>query len=278
MFSQPTLRRIVSALPVALMVVLSGIVLPAHAAGSSDLAQWAEALGLDMDVSYSGTRVMQTQQGSLSMLERRAPGKQRMEMSMGGMNAVMIIREDRETAYTLMPDFGMYRETSLAEAQSQTGDNLDLSSVDKVGRENLDGVMTTKYAVSFSDGNGKGDGFMWVSDDGIGVKMDMTYTSRGSKGQRIEMLLTDVKLGRQADDLFEVPASYKPMNMGNLGAMMGGGGQSSSAPRQVPQSPQPEEPGFAEELGEAAADEAQSGVEEGVRDQVRKGIRGIFGR
>ncbi len=273
MFSQSTLRRIASAFTIALVAVL-----PAHAAGSSDLAQWADALGLDMNVSYSGTRTMQTDEGNISMLERRAPGKQRMEMSMGGMNAVMIIREDREAAYTLMPDFGMYRETSLAEAQTQTGNNLDLSNVSKVGREKLDGAMTTKYAVSFSDRNGKGDGFMWVSDDGIGVKMDMTYTSRGAKGQRIEMTLTDVKVGRQADDLFEVPASYKPMNMANMGAMMGAGAPPSAATQQAPRQPAEEEPDFAEELGDAAADEAQAGVEEGVRDQVRKGIRGIFGR
>lgn len=274
MFSQSSVRRIASAFAVVLATAL-----PASAAGSSDLAQWADALGLDMDVSYSGTRVMTSQQGNISMMERRAPGKQRMEMSMGGMNAVMIIREDREAAYTLMPDFGMYRETSLAEAQSQTGNNLDLSSVDEVGREKLDGVMTTKYAVSFSDGDGNGEGFMWVSDDGIGVKMDMTYSSRGAKGQRIEMLLTDVKIGRQPDDLFEVPANYKPMNMANMGAMMGGGAQSPAASQQqTPRQSREEEPAFAEELGDAAADEAKAGVEDGVRDQVRKGIRGIFGR
>lgn len=274
MFSQFSACRLVLACTLAFAFVL-----PASAAGSSDLAQWADALGLDMDVSYSGTRVMQTQQGNISMLERRAPGKQRMEMSMGGMNAVMIIREDRKAAYTLMPDFGMYRETSLSEAQSQTGNNLDLSSVDKVGREKLDGSMTTKYAVSFSDGNGRGDGFMWVSDDGIAIKMDMTYTSSGASGQRIEMMLKDVNIARQPDELFEVPESYRPMNMANMGAMMGSGAPGQSAPQQqAPQQNRQDEPGFAKELGDAASDEAQAGVEDGVRDQVRKGIRGIFGR
>ena len=88
--------------------------LPASAKdGVHPYDQWAKEFGLDLNVSYDGKRVIEFQDGSFEGTEHRAPGKMYFEMYMANMTTGVILREDLQKSYILMPSMGFYKEESL---------------------------------------------------------------------------------------------------------------------------------------------------------------------
>jgi len=192
-------------------------------------ARWAEELGIDLDVSYDGTRVIEAQGSRIKSTERRAPGKMYTEVNAGGMSSGVIIREDLQTSYILMPSMGFYQEKTLEGGMLQTSNGLEFSKIEKVGTENINGHRSTKFKTRFVDNEGKGVGMIWVTDTGVPIKMDMIYSSNNRKGERVTMQLTELNLRAQDPAVFEPPANLKLMdmsNMGNLGTSMDMGGAS----------------------------------------------------
>ena len=244
------------------------------------MEQWAEKHGIPTDASYDGTRVMETKDGQFSFAERKAPGKQLMGINMNGMQASMIMREDLQKAWAIMPDMGMYREMKFFDAQKQSADGMQVSKVEEVGREDVNGYSSRKFKTQFKDQNGKGAGFMWITDAGVPIKMDMIYKSRGMKGQRMKSELTELNMRPQADHHFELAEGLQPMS---LGAMMGMARQQQNQTGQHRQTNRTQDdaatdPSIAEEVGRAAKEESENAVVNETRNAVRKGIRGLFNR
>ena len=195
--------------------------------------RWAQELKIDQNRSYDGTRVVEVEGQQIEMTERRAPGKMYTEIYLGNMTTGIILREDLQKSYTLMPSMGFYREVSLEEGMTQASNGLEFSKIEEVGSENINGHASTKYQAQFSDKEGEGTGFIWVTDTGVPMKMDMLYSNKDTKNQRITMEFTELNLRDQDPAYFEVPANLKPMTLGGglsgLGAMMGMGGGAAAA-------------------------------------------------
>jgi len=69
--------------------------------------------------------------------------------------------------------------------------------------------------------DGTAGGFIWITSDGVPVKMDMLSKSGGEK-TRITMTLTNLKIGAQDPQLFEVPGDYKALpKFGVAGGLSG---------------------------------------------------------
>ena len=60
-----------------------------------------------------------------------------------------------------------------------------------------------------------GTGTYWVTDGGILVRSEVEVKRR-RKVERTTTNLTELKLGDQPDELFEIPASYQTMSLGSL--------------------------------------------------------------
>lgn len=58
--------------------------------------------------------------------------------------------------------------------------------------------------------DGSGGGFIWITQDGIPVKMDFLGKS-GRDKTRMTVTLTNLTIGPQDPALFEPPADYKAM-------------------------------------------------------------------
>jgi hypothetical protein len=63
---------------------------------------------------------------------------------------------------------------------------------------------------------------MWSTDQGVVVKID-ALAADGDTKERLKMDLTELKMGPQDPQLFEIPAGYSAMNMAGMmrGAMPG---------------------------------------------------------
>jgi outer membrane lipoprotein-sorting protein len=169
---------------------------------------------------YSGNRVIESAQGTFTQKVHSAGGKERMETDMGGMQSVMILRPDKKLAWMLMPAQRMYMELDLSKAKEQSGSGPPADvTIEKVGAETVEGRSTTKYKMLMRDKSA--GGFMWFTDEGIPIKMDM-LSKEGQQKSRITMTLRDLKIGKQDASLFELPAGYSKMpNMGGMNPYKG---------------------------------------------------------
>lgn len=182
--------------------------------------RWADEFGMDLNVSYDGIRVMEIQGGTFEAAEFKAPGKMYTELMMQGMSSGVIIREDLGKSYLLMPSMGFYKEDSLEGGMMQASNGLEFSKIEKLGKETINGFPSTKYKTRFQDNDGKGAGFVWVTDSGVPIKMEMIYSNKDIKGTRINMEFTELNLREQDPAVFELPGNLQPMSMGNIGAIM----------------------------------------------------------
>lgn len=230
-------NRITTALTRQLLSLMAIVCLALPMTASAEVhpyGPWAEELGIDLNVSYDGTRVMVIQGNTFEVTERRAPGKMYTEVDMGGVKSGVILREDLNKSYVLMPSMGFYQENSLDDGVMQAGNGMEFDDIQKVGRETINGHASTKYKTRFEDNEGKGTGHIWVSDTGVPMKIDMLYSNRSMKNERIVMHLKELNLRAQDASYFELPANLRPMNMSSLGEMFKMAGAAQPAPAAKP--------------------------------------------
>jgi hypothetical protein len=222
---------------IGLLTALCLVISMSVTAGTHPYERWAKELGIDMNVSYDGTRVLEFKEGSFEATERRAPGMMYTEVHIEGTSSGVIVREDLQKSYVLMPSMGVYMEKSLKDGMQEASNGMVFSKIEKVGREKVIGLPSTKYKTRFKDNEGKGTGIIWVTDSGVPIKMDMTYTSRNMKNERYVMHFTELNLRKQDPAFFEPPANLKPMGMGSIGDMMKMGAASQATAPASPAAP-----------------------------------------
>ena len=145
-------------------------------------------------VEYSADRVIESAAGTMTGKVYSAKDKDRSETNMGGMQSIMILRRDQQLGWMLMPAQKMYQQMDFAKAQQQSGAAPDDQvEITQVGSESVEGVEATKYKMMMKDGSA--GGFIWITQDGIAVKMDMLSKS-GRDKTRITMTLTNLQIGR----------------------------------------------------------------------------------
>ena len=279
---------------------------------------WEAELGINPNVSYSATRTMTTPMGVFVAEERQRPGMQSVAMTVAGMPSRIIIREDLGTSYALIPAMQAYREMPQQEAESQAGTDMDFSNVERLGRERVGEHDATKYRATFADEDGSGTGNVWVTDSGVMVKVEMSYDGAQGQSGSFASELSALQIGPQALSHFEVPDDYRPLDVNAMLGFLGGAAGNTAAPNaQAPTSAAPQpvapvaveaqasavaadaavaadtsepaQPGVAgavadgvteaaNEVVDAAADEARTGMVENTRERIREGIRGLFRR
>ena len=160
-------------------------------------------------VSYSADRIMETEAGTFDGKVYFTQDKERLEMNARGMQSVMILRRDQQLGWMLMPAQRMYQKLDLARAQQQSGSqSADTVTIEQVGAETIEGYDATKYKMLMKDGSG--GGFIWITQDGIPVKMDF-LGKNGRDKTRMTVTLTNLTIGEQDPALFERPGDYKAM-------------------------------------------------------------------
>lgn len=172
-------------------------------------------------VEYAADRVLETESGTFNGRVYAAKGRERGEMEAGGMRSVLILRMEEQKGWMLMPAQRMYQELDFAKARQQMGGKpADDVKISAVGTEEVEGHSATKYKILMKDGSA--GGFMWITPEGIAIKMDMIQKS-GKKNERMTMTLKNLEIGAQDPSLFEVPAGWSKMPAFG-GGMFGTGG------------------------------------------------------
>jgi hypothetical protein len=189
--------------------------------GMATFAGQSHADGLPVPtVEYSADRTVATEAGTFDGKVYFTKDKERLETNAQGMQSVMILRRDQQIGWMLMPAQRMYQKLDLRRAQEQSGSQpSDDVTITEVGAETVEGHAATKYKMLLKDGK-EGGGFIWITQDGIPVKMDFLGKS-GREKTRMTVTLTNLTIGTQDPALFEPPADYKQMP--SFGFGKGGG-------------------------------------------------------
>jgi len=178
-------------------------------------------------VDYSADYSMETADTAMQGKVYYTPGKERREYTQDGDKSIMIVRHDKNIVWMLMPEENAYMENPIPMAGSSGDLSAFKMNMTTVGSETVNGVKTTKAKVIMIGANGvKMGGFIWTSKEGIAVKVDAIAVDKTSK-ERFKSELNNLQIGKQDPALFEIPAGYTKMGLGN----MLGGGHGSKQPQ-----------------------------------------------
>lgn len=177
--------------------------------------------------SYSADSVVVS--GDLEMRSRiyRDGGNERREMTLDGTEQIVITRPADDVVYVVMPQMNMGFQ--LPASDSPFGDlsgTFDGLATETVGREAIDGIDATHMRVSGTDAGGAGiDADVWVSDDGIVLRVEGRATYSGVSQETVQFL-ENIEMGPQDPALFEPPPGigFLPMDPSLMRHLQGGGG------------------------------------------------------
>ena len=184
--------------------------------------------GPGINVEYSGDEVVETAESMSKTKIYSTPMMERREMSEGGQQMISIARHDKKVTWMLMPEEKMYMEMPIGQSAEKKDAKTDLSAYKieqtPMGQETLNGIVMNKGKMIMTGKDGsKMGGFMWTTKEGIIAKMDALSVEKGKK-DRFKLEMTNLKIGKQPADLFEIPKGYEKMDMGAMGGGMPGMG------------------------------------------------------
>ncbi len=165
-------------------------------------------------VEYRGELLMEAGRLALSGPIHYAPEKERRSLKLHGSRIpakVIIIRRDKRIVWVLDPSSRSYYRAPLPKSRGTSNRLLSGAVIEKtkVGIESLDGIPTTRYKVKFAENeSGRLVGDIWVTAENIVVRVDGKIL-KNKRSTPFHLRLTDLKIGKQPDELFEPPKGFK---------------------------------------------------------------------
>jgi hypothetical protein len=181
-------------------ILLSLLLLPAVAP--------AATLG-EARIGFTADRVLvvdgHTYQGKIWTM----PGKERHEQAIQAFHPVFLLRADNPIGEVVLPQLHTTVQFAIPpELRLLTSKQL---TKNPAGQETVDGIATTKYRIDATVTEGHAEGMLWLSRDGIPMKLTGSFTAQNGKVSTIRWELSHVKIGPQPAALFEAPEGYSKL-------------------------------------------------------------------
>jgi hypothetical protein len=90
-----------------------------------------------------------------------------------------------------------------------------------VGQESVNGIATTKYAIDESVPEGHATGTLWLSRDGIPMRLAGSFTRQQGKVSTLRWELSHVSIGPQPAALFEAPQGFSKLPPEAIAPLLG---------------------------------------------------------
>lgn len=172
--------------------------------------------------NYSADMETTTSKGSYTSKIYYKDTKMRMENNNRGQSSINILRPDKKVMWMVMGDSKSYMEIQLDKSQQDIQSKLQDPNIktekEFIANEVVDKHPAKKYHVStIIDGKKEKAGYVWEASDLS--NFPVKYQSEDGK---ITTVWKNIKQGGVSDDVFEVPAGYKKMDMPSIPGMGGG--------------------------------------------------------
>jgi len=178
------------------------------AALAASAAAQAETLG-DPKIGFTAERVLVLDGQSYVGRMWNMPGEQRHEQTLPVIKPIFILRADSAIGDIVLPNLHTAVEFALPRVLAALSRPARLGR--PVGHETVNGIATTKYAVDKTIAQGRLTGALWLSDHGIPMRCDGSFTGHDGRISTVHWELRNVEIGRQDAALFEVPQGYSKL-------------------------------------------------------------------
>ena len=147
------------------------------------------------------------------------PGKERHEQTIKGFQPVFILRGDSPIGDIVLAQLHTTVEFVFpAELRLLADPRLTRHPI---GRESVNGIPTTEYAIDETTPQGHADGTLWLSRDGIPMRCAGTFTAPNGHRSTLKWELSHVKIGPQPESLFAVPAGFNKLPAEAVAPLLG---------------------------------------------------------
>ena len=135
----------------------------------------------------------------------------RMEMT-GPQQMISISRMDKKVAWSIFPAQKSYMEMQLDPGMAPKTEIRGEIERKQVGAETIDGHPAKKYLVTYKDGSKTAQIYQWMA-------MDINFPVKTADiNNKWTQEFRNIKVGPQPDNLFELPAGYKKMQIPQMPA------------------------------------------------------------
>src|SRR2546423_12249099 len=137
------------------------------------------------------------------------PGKERHEQAIQAFRPIFLLRTDNPVGEVVVPQlhttvqFTMPPEMRLLRSPALTKK--------PAGEETVNGIATTKYKIDETVPEGHAEGMLWLSRDGIPMKLAGSFTAQNGRVSTLRWELSHVKIGPQPAALFEPPEGFSKL-------------------------------------------------------------------
>jgi hypothetical protein len=147
------------------------------------------------------------------------PGKERHEQAIQGFLPIFLLRSDSPLGEIVLPQLKTIAQFNLPPEWHI----LVTSELKKhpVGEETVNGIATTRYAIDESVPEGHATGMLWLSHDGIPMRLEGSFTGQKGKVSTIRWELSHVKIGPQPAALFETPQGFSRLPPEAIAPLLG---------------------------------------------------------
>jgi hypothetical protein len=137
------------------------------------------------------------------------PGRERHEQAIKAFRLIFLLRTGSPLGEVVLPE----QKTVIQLALPPELRILDDPALKKhaLGPETVDGIATTKYAIEENVPEGRASGTLWLSRDGIPMRLDGSFTRQSGKVSTIRWELSRVRIGPQPASLFEAPQGFSKL-------------------------------------------------------------------
>ncbi len=170
---------------------------------------------LDVPVSYTANFTVSSDKGTYSGTVWHAFGRERRDFGTAGGGQTILLRRDTDSAYLMKPSGRWYVGLGF-QAVGQLAGGIDSLTVDRrrVREENVGGIRATRYKVAATGPKGaRFDGDAWFSKEDILVRATGWLSEGGGKEMEVEMTVSNLKVGRVDERMFELPAGWLGMDL-----------------------------------------------------------------
>jgi hypothetical protein len=147
------------------------------------------------------------------------PGKERHEQAIQSFRPIFLLRTSSPLGEIVLPQLKTIVQFKLPpEAHLLVTSELKKRPV---GQETVNGIATTKYAIDESVPEGHATGTLWLSRDGIPMRLDGSFTAQNGKVSTLRWELSHVRIGPQSAALFEAPQGFSKLPPEAIAPLLG---------------------------------------------------------
>lgn len=170
---------------------------------------------LDVAASYTADFTVSSDKGTYTGTVWHAKGRERRDFATQGGGQTILLRRDTDSAYLMKPSSRWYVGLGFQAVGSLAG-GIDALTVERkrLREEGIGNIHATRYKVTATGPKGaRFDGDGWFSKEDILVRAAGVLTEPGGKTSEVEITLSDLKVGRVDERVFELPAGWLGMDL-----------------------------------------------------------------